>query len=219
MPSWGEWAPLAEGAPVTVERDPAQDAARIELLNPAYHRHDPSLLQRIFGWIGEQLDKALAAVGLPGGGLTATVLFLLVAVVLAGALWWRFGAPRRTARSTPSLFGSTGPATAADHRTAAAAHAAAGAWADAVREQLRALIRGLEERTLLDVRPGRTADEAAVEAGRVLPEHADALRRAARTFDDVVYGEHTADQTAYHSLLELDRAVQATRPALTGGAA
>ncbi|KQV12585.1 MULTISPECIES: DUF4129 domain-containing protein [unclassified Kitasatospora] len=217
MPNWGEWVPL-DGAPVTVERDPARDAARAELLNPAYHRHDPSLLERVKDWIFEQLDRAFGAVGLPSGGLTATVVFLLIAVLLAAALWWRFGLPRRAARTAATLFDSTGPATAADHRAAAAAHAAAAAWDDAVREQLRALIRGLEERTLLDVRPGRTADEAAAEAGRVLPEHADALRRAARTFDDVVYGEHAADQAAYHSLLELDRAVGAARPTLTGAA-
>ncbi|GAA1150959.1 hypothetical protein F4556_004507 [Kitasatospora gansuensis] len=217
MPNWGEWVPL-DGAPVTDGRDPARDAARAELLNPAYHRHDPSLLQRIKDWIFEQIDRAFGTIGLHGGGMTATVLFLLVAALLAAALWWRFGLPRRTVRTAATLFDSAGPATAADHRAAAAAHAAAGAWDDAVREQLRALIRGLEERTLLDVRPGRTADEAAAEAGRVLPEHADALRRAARTFDDVVYGEHAADQAAYHSLLDLDRAVGTARPTLTGAA-
>ncbi|MFJ9523526.1 DUF4129 domain-containing protein [Kitasatospora sp. NPDC101801] len=217
MPNWGETVPF-DGAPVTVERDPARDAARAELLNPAYHRHDPSLLERIRTWIFDQLDQAFGAVGLPGGGMTTAALFLLVAALLAAALWWRFGRLGRTARTAATLFDSTGPATAADHRTAAAAHAAAGAWDDAVREQLRALIRGLEERTLLDVRPGRTADEAAAEAGRVLPEHADALRRAARTFDDVVYGEHAADRAAYHSLLELDLAVGTARPTLTGAA-
>ncbi|BFV59014.1 DUF4129 domain-containing protein [Kitasatospora sp. CMC57] len=217
MPAWGEWVP-SDGAPVTVERDPAQDAARTELLNPAYHRHDPNLLQRIRDWVLEQLDRAFGAVGLPGGGLTATMLFLLIAALLVAALWWRFGLPRRTARAAATLFENTGPATAADHRAAAAAHAAAGAWEAAVREQLRAIVRALEERTLLDVRPGRTADEAADEAGRVLPEHADALRRAARTFDEVVYGEHAADQAAYQSLLYLDRTLGAARPTLTGAA-
>ncbi|MER5867805.1 DUF4129 domain-containing protein [Kitasatospora sp. NPDC002040] len=219
MPNWGEWAPSADGAPVTVERDPARDAARTELLNPAYHHHDPSLLERIRDWLLEQVAKALGTVGIPTGGMTSTVLFLVVAAVLAAVLWWRFGAPRRAGRTAAQLFDRTdGPTTAAAHRAAAAAHAAAGAWDDAVREQLRALIRGLEERTLLDVRPGRTADEAAAEAGRVLPDHAEALRRAARTFDDVVYGEHAADQAAYLSLLDLDRAVGTARPTLTGAA-
>ena len=34
---------------------------------------------------------------------------------------------------------------------------------------MRAIVRSLEERALLDLRPGRTADEAAAEAGRSLP--------------------------------------------------
>jgi hypothetical protein len=86
---------------------------------------------------------------------------------------------------------------------------------------MRALVRALEERALLDLRPGRTADEAAAEAGRALPEHADRLAAAARTFDDIAFGERAADRAAYDGLVALDRALAATRPVLapTGGAA
>ncbi len=79
---------------------------------------------------------------------------------------------------------------------------------------MRALVRGLEERTLLDARPGRTADEAAAEAGRALPEHAAALSAAARTFDDIAFGERTADEASYRLLHELDRTLERTRPVL-----
>lgn len=222
MANWGEGVLLADGAPVTVPRDAARDAARRELLNPAYHRHDPSLSQRIMNWLSEQLDRALSQVGSAAhSGLTGLVLFLVVAVVIAAALWWRLGAPRREARSAASLFETEGPRTAAQHRAAAAAHAAGAEWGEAVREQMRALVRALEERTLLDARPGRTADEAAAEAGRALPAHAAALGAAARTFDDVAYGERAADQAAYQSLLDLDRALGAAKPVLapTGGGA
>ncbi len=220
MSTWGEGAPLADGAPITVPRGAAHDAARTELLNPAYHRHDPSLAQRVMSWLNEQLDRALAQVGSAAhSGLTGLLLFLLVAAAVGAALWWRLGAPRREARGAASLFASDGPRTAAQHRAAATAHAAAGGWSDAVREQMRALVRALEERTLLDVRPGRTADEAAAEAGRALPAHAAALDAAARTFDDIAYGERTADEAAYRSLAELDRALQTAKPVLTGGAA
>ncbi|MFD0347693.1 DUF4129 domain-containing protein [Kitasatospora aburaviensis] len=87
---------------------------------------------------------------------------------------------------------------------------------------MRALVRALEERTLLDARPGRTADEAAAEAGRSLPEHAAALTAAARTFDDIAYGDRTADRAAYQLLRDLDQALERARPALAaapGGAA
>ncbi|MFE2106534.1 DUF4129 domain-containing protein [Kitasatospora sp. NPDC059463] len=223
MPAWGEIVVLAGGAPVTTPRDAARDAARDELVNADYHRHDPSIQQRVFDWIMERLDDALGA--LAGGGTSGTtglILFLVVAVVIGAALWWRLGAPRRAARTDLGVFGGTGPRSAAEHRTDAEGHAAAGRWAEAVREQMRALVRGLEERTLLDPRPGRTADEAAAEAGRALPGHATALASAARAFDDIAYGERTADQAAYQLLRDLDRALERTRPVLApaaGGAA
>ncbi|NEA03407.1 DUF4129 domain-containing protein, partial [Streptomyces sp. SID10116] len=71
---------------------------------------------------------------------------------------------------------------------ASEAHAARAHWSQAVQERMRAVVRALEERALLDPRPGRTADEAAAEAGRTLPSHTDRLRAAARAFDDVTYG-------------------------------
>ncbi|WP_234443639.1 DUF4129 domain-containing protein [Streptomyces sp. NRRL B-24484] len=213
---------LADGAPVTVPRGPARDAARDELLNPAYHRHDPSLVQRATAWLDDRIGELFGKVGESVAGTgTGIVLAVLLAAIVVAAVWWRLGAPRREARSGAALFAHRGPRTADQHRAEAAAHAAAGDWPQAVREQMRALVRALEERTVLDVRPGRTADEAAAEAGRTLPDHAAALTAAARTFDDVVYGERTADRAAYDGLLALDRALGAARPVLvpTGGAA
>ncbi|MFE7563424.1 DUF4129 domain-containing protein [Kitasatospora sp. NPDC057500] len=223
MPTWGEIVVLAGGAPVTTPRDAARDAARDELVKADYHRHDPSIQERVINWITDRIDDALGA--LAGGGTSGTtglILFLVVAVLIAAALWWRLGAPKRAARTDLGVFGGTGPRSAAEHRADAERHAAAGRWAEAVREQLRALVRGLEERTLLDPRPGRTADEAAAEAGRALPEHASALITAAHTFDDIVYGERTADQAAYQLLRDLDRTLERARPVLVpaaGGAA
>jgi len=223
MPNWGVGALLASGAPVTIPRDPAREAAKQELTNPVYHRDDPSLLDRVLNWLGEQLDELFAGLGHPFSGSTAGVVTgVIVALLAVGALWWRLGAPRRQARTTGSLFTARGPRTADQHRADAADHAAAGRWGDAVREQMRAVIRALEERALLDPRPGRTADEAATEAGRTLPAHAAALTAAARTFDDIAFGERTADQAAYQSLVDLDRTLTATRPTLAtagGGAA
>ncbi|MFG2823621.1 DUF4129 domain-containing protein [Kitasatospora sp. NPDC048365] len=216
MPYWGEGAPLGGGAPVTVPRDPAREAAERELLNPAYHHNDPGVIDRLMDWISDRVDEVFDSVGTPfDTGATAAVVGILLLLALVAVLWWRLGAPARRARSQDTLFASEGPRSAAQHRAAAADHAAAGEWADAVREQMRALVRGLEERALLDPRPGRTADEAAGEAGRTLPEHAAALTDAARVFDDIAFGERTADQNAYRALADLDRALQATRPTLT----
>ncbi|KOV36917.1 hypothetical protein ADK97_11850, partial [Streptomyces sp. H021] len=91
----------------------------------------------------------------------------LLVVLAVAALWWRLGSPRRPATSASALFGY-GVRSAADHRTAAASHAASGPWTEAVHERMRAVVRSLEERTLLDPRPGRTANEAAAEPRRPL---------------------------------------------------
>ena len=83
-----------------------------------------------------------------------------------------------------------------------------------MRERLRAVVRSLEERAVLDERPGRTADEAAAEAGRALPGCAAGLRSAAVLFDEVWYGGRPAGPESYAALRDLDAQVQAARPDL-----
>ncbi|MFF0004362.1 DUF4129 domain-containing protein [Streptomyces tibetensis] len=205
--------------PLTIARDPAREAARRELSKRMYHENDPSLFQRaldaFWDWLGKLLNAASDAT--PGGTLGLLVIVLAVVAVLA-ALWWRLGIPRRQPTSSAALFDDA-PRSAADHRAAAEAHAAQGHWSQAVQERMRALVRALEERALLDVRPGRTADEAAAEAGRALPAHTDRLRTAARDFDDVTYGGRSATEQSYHRIAELDRDLERTKPQLATSSA
>ncbi|MFD7644262.1 DUF4129 domain-containing protein [Kitasatospora sp. NPDC059795] len=205
---------LADSIPVTVPRDAARDAAHEELRKAIYHQHEPGLVERFMDWLQHQLDRLTGSAGAPlgGGDGAALVVVLVLLAIIAVLLWRRYGRPRREARSKGLLFTADGPRSAAQHRADAAAHAARGAWADAVREQMRALVRGLEERTVLDPRPGRTAVEAAAEAGRSLPDRARELASAARLFDDIAFGERTADEASYRLLADLDRALERTRP-------
>ncbi|WP_406381855.1 DUF4129 domain-containing protein [Streptomyces sp. NBC_01618] len=204
--------------PVDTPRVPAQEAAEHELSKPMYHENDPNLLQRgldrLWDWIGDLLNTASGAA--PGGPVGLVVLVLVV-IGLVAALWWRLGTPHRAVRSAEALF-DDGPRSAAEHRTAAEAHAAAHRWNEAVQERMRAIVRSLEERALLVPRPGRTADEAAAEAGRPLPAHAARLHAAAREFDDVTYGGRTADQQAYLTVRTLDLDLQTAKPFLTTAA-
>jgi len=206
-----------EDIPVDTPRVPAREAAQDELSDPMYHEHDPNLLERgldrFWDWVGDLFAGAAGAA--PGGPLGLVVLVLAVAG-LGAALWWRLGTPRRVVRSPETLFGGTALSTA-DHRATAAAHAEAQRWTEAVQERMRALVRSLEDRTVLDPRPGRTADEAAAEAGRLMPAHAERLRAAARVFDDVTYGGRTADEAAYLTLCTLDQDLEAAKPSLTTG--
>ncbi|MGA5202131.1 DUF4129 domain-containing protein [Streptomyces variegatus] len=209
----------ADEPPHTIPRDPAREAARRELSKRMYHEDDPSLFQRaldaFWDWLGKLFNAASTAT--PGGALGLIVIILAVIAVLA-ALWWRLGTPRRQPTSSAALFDDR-PRSAADHRATAEAHAAQGHWNQALQERMRALVRALEERALLDVRPGRTADEAAAEAGRALPAHTDRLRTAARDFDDVTYGGRSATEQSYHRLAELDRDLERTKPQLAASSA
>ncbi|MGW2058335.1 DUF4129 domain-containing protein [Streptomyces sp. NPDC001840] len=206
---------LSDDTPVDTPRVPAREAAERELSKPMYHENDPNLLQRaldrFWDWVGDLFDSAS---GVAPGGLLGLLVVILVVLALLAALWWRLGTPRRIPGSAGSLF-EDGPRSTAEHRASAEAHAAANRWNEAVQERMRAIVRSLEERALLDPRPGRTADEAATEAGRPLPGHADRLRAAAREFDDVTYGGRTADQQTYLGLRELDLDLDRAKPQLS----
>ncbi|MFD0315366.1 DUF4129 domain-containing protein [Streptomyces flavalbus] len=201
--------------PLTIPRDPAREAARRELSKRLYHEDDPGLFQRALDAFWDWLDDLLssAASVTPGGTVGLVVIVLAVVAVLA-ALWWRLGTPQRQPATSATLFDDR-PRSAADHRAAAEAHAAQRHWNQALQERIRAVVRALEERALLDPRPGRTADEAAAEAGRALPDHADRLRAAARDFDDVTYGGRPSTEQTYQRATALDRDLDRAKPQLT----
>jgi hypothetical protein len=203
-----------DAPPLTIPRDPAREAARRELSKRVYHEDDPGLFERALNAFWDWLDKVFdaAASATPGGAVGLIVIVLVVLAVL-GALWWRLGTPRREPASSAALFDDR-PRSAAEHRATADAHAAQGHWNQAVQERMRAVVRSLEERALLDPRPGRTADEAAAEAGRALPTHTDRLRDAAHDFDDVTYGGRTATPDSYQRIADLDRDLERTKPQL-----
>ncbi|MDG9704637.1 DUF4129 domain-containing protein [Streptomyces sp. DH37] len=202
--------------PVTIPRGPAREAAEDELSKPMYHENDPSPLRRLLDWVWERVGDLLdaAAGATPGGWVGLAVVALLVVLLLTG-LRLRMGALRRAPGTggSAALFDDR-PRSADQHRAAAERHADAGRWSEALQERMRALVRSLEERALLDPRPGRTADEAAAEAARALPGHAEALYAAALAFDEVTYAERPADRAAYIRLRDLDHAVRRSRPRL-----
>ncbi|MFE3517124.1 DUF4129 domain-containing protein [Streptomyces sp. NPDC059166] len=203
--------------PVDTPRGPAREAARDELTDPRYHEHDPNLLERgldhLWKWIGDLLDSAA---GSGPGGKVGLVVLTLVVIGLSAALWWRLGTPQRVVRTRRGLLVGSAR-TAADHRAAAAAHASAHRWTEACQERMRAIVRALEDRAVLDPQPGRTADEAAVEAGSLMPAHADRLLSCAHLFDDITYGGRAADEHAYLALCALETDLESARPLLTVG--
>jgi hypothetical protein len=71
--------------------------------------------------------------------------------------------------------------------------AAEGRYAEAVRERLRAIVRELVERGVIEHRPGWTVTELASAAAAVRPAVAGPLGEAARIFSDIWYGQRPAD--------------------------
>jgi hypothetical protein len=199
-----------------IGRDQARELARRELEKQIYHRDDPSVVERILDRINEWIDsltRTVAGAGQQGGsgGWVALTVILVLLVLVVVAIMWRLGAVRGAAVRKRTLLADE-PMTAKDYRAAAERHAAAGEWAEAIRERLRAVARDLEERVILDPRPGRTADELAAEAGAALPDLAQELAAAVRVFDDVWYGDRPGTAEGYAQLTRLDERVEAARP-------
>jgi uncharacterized protein DUF4129 len=196
---------------VSSEREEAQRAAEQELADPAYSADHPGPVGRAVRWLFDQfghlLDRAAEVTPAGYAGLAVLVVLLALLVIVIRLRLGRIG--RVTPRADDPLFDPRARS-ADEHRRAADGHAARGEWAEAVRERFRAVVRGLEERTLLDPRPGRTADEVATEGGRALPIHAAGLRAAARVFDDVWYGGRAATPEMDAQLHAVDEAVRAT---------
>lgn len=204
--------PLLADVPVTIDRDAAQHAAQAELAKPEYHAADPNLLDRALSWLAQRLaDLFRAASDAVPGGVLGLLVLLVVVVLLAVVVRLRVGKLARHVRA-PGLVFEDPTRTAQDHRAAAEQAFAAGDFAVAVRERFRALVRGLEERGVLDALSGRTADEAAREAGaRLLGSQAE-LAAGARLFDDVHYGDRPATAEDYRRLAALDEQVSRARP-------
>lgn len=203
---------------ISPDRGEGQRWAREELAHPEYARARPSLFQRAVSWLLDRIDALAANTGLGTGQLVALVVTVAVVAVVALVLLRRTVRLQVAAEARAGgdvLAGST--ETGAQHRARAAAAVAAGQYDVAVRESMRAVARRLDERALLDPRPGRTADEIAVEAARLLPELAAELREGARVFDDVAYGSVRADAARAEQMRRLDERVEATKPVVLAG--
>jgi len=194
--------------------DQGRELAKQELKRQIYHRDDPSALDRALNKIQEWLDSLLRTVDNPsrsgGGGIIALIIILLalIAIIVLDILYMR----RRNARSQRAALLDDEGLAAADHRSLAERLAAESRYAEAIRERLRAIARDLEERAILDPRPGRTADELATEAAVQLPDLASTLAEGVRIFDDVWYGERPGTAEGYATLTALEERVATTRP-------
>lgn len=197
--------------PVVPDRGQARGWLAEELAGGEYRQAQGSWLARAWNWLQERLDRL--SVPALGTDWTDVVVVVVLLAAVVGVVVLVGGPLRRSARtSTAQPVFESAPEPSSAHFARAEAAAGAGNWSLAVAERFRGLVRSLEERALLDPRPGRTATEIATEAGAWLPGCADALVRAARTFDDVRYGGRSASAGSDEDVRAVVAQVAAARP-------
>lgn len=210
---------IFEGAPITPSRQQAQQEASQELAQGKYHVQPTSP--------GPSPTTASPTVATPSPTPTSntshhssgtTILLVILLIVVLGValllILRKIGKPRKDEKSKKDkgkhlaggasevpLFG------AALHRHNAEQAAKSGDWQEAIRERFRAVIAVLDEQSLLPERKDRTADEAARDAGELLPDHAATLLDAARAFDEVEYGEYLGTPEGYAVISAVDDAL------------
>ncbi|KKC00040.1 DUF4129 domain-containing protein, partial [Mycobacterium nebraskense] len=200
---------------IDIDRDAAHQAAQDELNKPIYAKGSAD--QQLAEWLNETIYRLLQKTSsLPGGWLTATVLFIMLAIALAAAVHLARRTMRTNRGGDYQLF-EAAQLTAAQHRATAESYAAQGEWAAAIRHRLRAVARQLEETGVLNPAPGRTANELASDAGTALPHLAGELSQAATAFNDVTYGEQPGTPSAYRMIADLDDHLRSRSAAVLAG--
>ncbi len=197
--------------PVKPDPDTARRWAEDELSKSIY-RHGESLADRLARWLSDLLSKLFdAGTGNPippvGYLLGAVVVIALIVIATRIAIP---AAQQRRRRGTAVLLGDDAR-TAQQIRDAAQQAARAGDHTLATLEYFRALVRGCEERVIIDDRAGRTAREAARDIATAVSQHAGDLRSAAMTFDALCYGHRDGTAEDSSRMKALDSGLRGTR--------
>src|SRR5690606_82957 len=202
---------LLVAAPVTPDAAEARRWATEELARSVYDTR-PGLLARAWQWLVTQLERLLSLEASAPPNLVPLVVVIGVAALLGAALY--LGGPvRRRRRSAATSFAVFDDERSSTELTAAADRAASeGDWALAVLMRFRAIVRSLDERTVLEDRPGLTAHEASTLAAARLPGLAADLTAAGRLFDEVCYGSSRPGPEEDAGMRALASAVAAARP-------
>lgn len=201
------------------DAEEARRWAEDELSRSVYDQ-EPTLLERAWQWFVDLLDSIFAT-DIPAPPNLVPVIVVLgaaallaVVVYLAGPLRSR----RRAGQASHAVFDDP-HATSTDLTEAADAAAARGDWSLAVLMRFRAIIRSLDERAIVEDRPGITAHEASTAAAAALPGCAAGLHWAGRLFDDVRYGDVRPGRDEDAQLRELAGQVERSRVAAPAAAA
>lgn len=215
LPAWSSGS-LPLSVPVEPDADTAREWAEDELSRSVY-QESTSFFDMILTWLAELWDYLSSL----GTGVSAPIVPIIVAVILAGVVAISLvlagrvqSRGHRGSGDSRELFEDSRDSAALF--AAADAAAASGNWPVAVLEHFRAIIRSLDERTIVEDRAGLTAHEAATEASAAMPPHSSELTWAAVLFDDVAYGEAVPGSEEYARLQQLAAGVREAKPVPPG---
>ncbi|WP_246954708.1 DUF4129 domain-containing protein [Brachybacterium sp. Marseille-Q7125] len=170
------------------------------------------MLGRLEAWLHQLLDTIDGSSTAQGG---LAVLILLLLIVAAVLVLRRTGRLRRTRQlSAPVELDAERSLSGDELRERARRALAEGRHDDATVIALRALVRDLEERTLLDVTAGMTAHEAAVRAATAFPQLRSRLTLGANAFDTAAYSLRSTSAKQAEDLLLLAEYIAETAPDL-----
>lgn len=178
--------------------EPAPDEIKDKAAEIVAGYSDESILDRVLGWIGDQLEKLLPDSLSPGSGLGGTIFtvfawVVIIAVIGAVAyLVYRLVAGRspRPEPAAPELDVSAHAGRApADWRLAAEECEQEGRWKEALLCRYRALVGELVDASLIPDIPGRTPGEYRLDLAESLPPGADEFGEATDLFEEAWYAD------------------------------
>lgn len=197
--------------PVDPDADTAREWAEEELAKREYQQGGDDWLQRFFNWINDLINSLGAGTGQGLGGWGVVAIIVLALGLVAFIVWLVVGPLRRSRRVVGTDEDLGDPTQKASSLLASAKSAAdAGDYSQAVILAYRSVIRGLDERGIIETRVGMTAFEAAVATGVAVPSLRDDITTDADVFDAVRYGHLEATRAHYeHILATRGRALKA----------
>ncbi|MGP9538998.1 DUF4129 domain-containing protein [Brachybacterium sp. AOP43-C2-M15] len=199
-------------------QDPQDARSRVlEELSKAEYDDSPGFIAWLLGTLEDWLMRVLAGID---GSSTAqagvAVLVVLALLAVAVLVLRRTGLLRRSHPLAVAPELDAEPVLSGEQlRSAARSAIDAGRTDDGTVLALRALVRDLEERTLLDVAAGMTAHEAAARAAVPFPDLRGRLQRAADAFDTAAYSHRSGTAKQADDLLRLAEYIAESAPDLS----
>lgn len=204
----------ADGPPLDPSAAHAHELLSHELSKVPYHEHSASPLRRALDWVIEHLYHLVTG----SSGDLPPILTVVIVLVVAAIIVFTVPRLRRATRKRKGADTSGGgvlqgePATAEELRRRARAALDEGRHRDALTDFYRAIARAGEERALLQIGPGSTAHEIAVQLQSLFPAEGPALKSAATAFDRVCYGGGSTDRSGAEMVADLDGRLLHQRP-------